>query len=134
MSDAQKTRAPRTLRNDLILVAVITVIAAIGLFLWNSNRTQGTGVAVYIDGVQTAVYPLSENREVDIITGDEEEHLNRLVIRDGTVSVSEANCPDAICVKTRAATYVGETIVCLPHKLVIEIVASDADPGLDATI
>lgn len=124
----------RKIRNDIILVAVIVIIAATGLMLWWFSRAEGVSVAVKINGVQTAVYPLSEDREVVITTGDNQEHRNVLVIKDGKAFISEADCPDSICVKTRAASYVGETIVCLPHKLVIEITAADADPDLDVTV
>ena len=136
MSSPRNTSAgkSRTIRNDLILAAVIFVIAAAGLLLWRMNRAEGGSVAVLIDGVQTASYPLSEDREVAIATGADGEHRNLLVIEDGKAYIREADCPDEICVKTRAAAYVGETIVCLPHRLVIEIVAEDTAPDLDATV
>jgi len=38
------------------------------------------------------------------------------------VDVIEADCPDKICVKHTNIKNAGETIICLPHKLVIEIV------------
>lgn len=136
MSPVQNTSANknRKIRNDIILAAVIVIIAAAGLMLWRFNRAEGVSVAVNIDGVQTAVYPLSEDREVVITTGENQEHRNVLVIQDGKASIREADCPDSICVKTRAAAYVGETIVCLPHKLVIEITAAGAAPDLDMTV
>ena len=136
MSSAQNTSVgkSRTIRNDIILAAVIFIVAAAGLMLWRMHRAEGESVAVLIDGVQTAVYPLSEDREVEIITGTDGEHRNLLVIEGGKAFIREADCPDAICVKTRAASYVGESIVCLPHRLVIEIVAAEgAAPDLDMT-
>ena len=65
MSPVQNTSANknRKIRNDIILAAVIVIIAAAGLMLWRFNRAEGVSVAVNIDGVQTAVYPLSEDRE-----------------------------------------------------------------------
>ena len=117
-------------RNDIILAVVLLLAAAASFLWWNSSRAEGAFVAVKIDGKQTAVYSLSEDREVVIETG---ENRNVMVIRDGTVSVSEANCPDSICVKTRSASLSGETIVCLPHKLVIEVAAEETDSGLDMT-
>ena len=121
-------------RNDIILAVVIVLIAAAGLLLFVFNREQGSTVLVKIDGVQFASYPLSENREIPIKTGDNDEHINVLVIKDGKASISEADCPDKICVETRAVSYVGETVVCLPHKLVIEITNQNADGGLDVAV
>ena len=46
---------------------------------------------------------------------------NVVSVKDKAVFVSNADCPDKICVKHREISRVGETIVCLPHKLVVEI-------------
>lgn len=122
------------LRNDIILAVVIIFIATAGLLLFVFNREQGSTVSVKIDGTQIASYPLGENREVPIKTGENDEHINVLVIKDGKASISEADCPDKICVETRAVSYVGETVVCLPHKLVIEITNQNADGGIDVAV
>jgi hypothetical protein len=124
----------RKLKNDIILAVVIVLIAAAGLLLFVFNREQGSTVSVKVDGQQVASYPLNENREVSIKTGDNDEHINVLVIKDGKASISEADCPDKICVETRAVSYVGETVVCLPHKLVIEITNQNADGGIDVAV
>lgn len=124
----------RKIRNDIILVAVIAVIAAAGLLFFGMNKEAGSYVAVNVDGEQTAVYPLSVDTEVTVTTGENNENINVLVIKDGKAYVGEANCPDGICAETRAAQYVGETIVCLPHKVVIEIVAEGKEPQIDVAI
>lgn len=121
----------RSMRNDLILVAAILLIAAAGFLLYRANRQPGAFAAVKVDGEVTETYPLSENVEVPITTGEGGEYENLLVIEDGKARIATANCPDEICVKTRPVSYVGETIVCLPHKVVIEIVAEGADFQLD---
>ena len=124
----------RKFKNEIILAVVIVLIAAAGLLLFVFNREQGSTVSVKVDGTQIASYPLSENREVPIKTGDNDEHINVLVIKDGKASIGEADCPDKICVETRAVSYVGETVVCLPHKLVIEITNQNADGGIDVAV
>lgn len=124
----------RKIRNDIILVAVIAVIAAAGLLFFGMNKEAGSYVAVNVDGEQTAVYPLSVDTEVTVTTGENNENINVLVIKDGKAYVGEANCPDGICAETRATQYVGETIVCLPHKVVIEIVAEGKEPQIDVAI
>lgn len=122
------------LRNDIILAVVIVLIAAAGLLLFVLTKEEGSTVAVKIDGVVTANYPLSENREVSIKTGENDEYINILTIKDGKASISEADCPDKICVETRAVSFVGETIVCLPHKLVIEITSEKTDDQIDVAV
>lgn len=124
----------RKIRNDIILVAVIAVIAATGLLFFGMNKEAGSSVAVNINGEQTAIYPLSVDAEVTITTGENNENINVLTIKDGKAYVSSANCPDGICAETRATQYVGETIVCLPHKVVIEVVAEGEDPEIDVVV
>ena len=99
----------RKLRNDIILAVAIIFIAAAWLLLFVLNREEGSTVSVKIDGKQTASYPLAENIEVPIITGENDEHINILTIKDGKASISEADCPDKICVETRPVSFVGNT-------------------------
>ena len=101
----------RKIRNDIILAVAIVLIATVGLLLFVLTKEEGSTVAVKIDGVVTDTYPLSENIEVLIKTGENDENINVLTIEDGKASISEADCPDKICVETRAVSFVGETIV-----------------------
>lgn len=119
-------------RNDIILVALVIAIAATGLILLNIFKTEGSFVAVKIDGKETARYPLSVNTEVVIET--ENNGKNTLVIEDGKAFVKDVNCPDKICEGHSKISYKGETIVCLPHKVVIEIVADETTDELDAVV
>ena len=54
------------IRNDVILVTVILVIAVAGLLFVNATKVQGNRVVVKIDGVETQAYSLSENAEFEI--------------------------------------------------------------------
>ena len=121
-------------KNDIILVAVILLIAAAGLLTVNLTRQEGSMVVVKIDGNETERYSLYEDRTVEIITGENDEFSNTLVIEDGKAYISQADCPDKICQEHRAVSYSGETIVCLPHKIVIEITADSSTPELDAVV
>lgn len=65
------------------------------------------------------------------ITGDNSGHssgtwYNVLQIKEGEVSITEADCPDLICVHHKPVSRQGETIVCLPHKLLVEVVGEDS--------
>lgn len=122
----------KKIRNDIILVAVILLIAAAGLLAVNFTKQEGSTVLVKIDGEVTESYSINENRTVDIVTGNNNEFLNTLVIEDGKVYMSDADCPDKICKEHRPISYSGETIVCLPHRIVIEITAENSAPDLDA--
>ena len=125
----------RKFRNDGILAAVIIIIAVAVLLFMKLTKVQGNSVVVKIDGVETQRLSLEENIEFEIKTGKNNENYNVVVIKDGKVSVVEADCPDGICEEYRPISYVGETIICLPHKVVVEIVGGDnADSGLDVAV
>ncbi len=42
-------------------------------------------------------------------------------IHDGKADVTEADCPDKLCVHQKAISKTHETIVCLPNKVVVEV-------------
>jgi len=126
MSKNKKTK------NDIILAVIVIAVAATGLLLFSIFRTEGTFAVVKVDGKETERYPLSVNTEVIIET--ENNGKNTLVIEDGKAFVKDATCPDKICEGHNKISFKGETIVCLPHKVVIEIVASDSDNELDVVV
>ena len=112
----------RKFRNDLIFITAILVIVAIGAATLFFLRGEGSTVQVEVDGTVIGIYPLSVDREVEIITGENGEELNLLVIKDGKATVTTATCPDGICAAHRPISREGESIVCLPHKVVVTVV------------
>ncbi len=121
-------------RNDFILAAVIVIIAVAVLLFINGTKVKGNSVVVKINGVVTQSYPLSENSEFEIKTGKNNENINVVIVENEKVRVVKADCPDGICKEYRPISYVGQTIVCLPHKVVIEIVGDKTDVDLDVAI
>ena len=122
----------RKIKNDVILAVIVIAIAATGLLLLNVFKTEGAFAVVKLDGKETERYPLSVNTEVVIET--ENDGKNTLVIEDGKAFIKDATCPDKICEGHSKISFKGETIVCLPHKVVIEIVADDSDDELDVVV
>ncbi len=108
----------KRLRNDIILILVIVIVALVTAFFYFSLRAEGNNVLVIKNGETIAVYPLDENMTMPITDGN---NTNILVIENGKAYISQASCPDKICVNHRPVSKTGDTIVCLPAKLVIEI-------------
>ena len=116
-------------RNDVLLTAVLLLLGgALALYLWLTRQAGGT-VAVQIDGELVMELPLDEDTQIVLGGG---AHTNTLVIEGGTARVAEASCPDRICVGQGSIQYAGESIVCLPHKLVITV-RGGASGGLDGS-
>ncbi len=113
-----KSRSDKT-KHDILLAAVLLFVAGAAAVCLLLFRQDGGYAVVVQDGVETARYPLSQ--EIEVTVWGEDGKSNILVIKDGMADIIDASCPDGLCVSQRSICYDGETIVCLPHKLVIKI-------------
>ena len=115
---------------NLILILVIAAVASAGLLvtrLMGANTDADTATVVIRDGAQN-VYELPLGQDVTkTITTD--LGTNVIEIKDGRVHVEEADCPNQDCVHQGWIDAAGQQIVCLPHKLTVDIV----DEGAEAT-
>ena len=91
---------------------------------------KGKGVEITVDGESKAFLPLGEDDSIRI---DTDGGYNVITVKDGEVTVSEADCRDQICVEHKKIRKTGETIVCLPHKLVVTV-TGDKPGDFDAVV
>lgn len=118
-------------RNDMILVLSLLLIAVISyLVLFMVNTAAPTYALVTIDGREEVKLRLDEDSEY-IVSCDEGK--NTINVKEGRVSVTEADCPDELCKKQGYISKTGETIVCLPHKVVVTI-CGDEGQEIDAVV
>ena len=116
-------------KNDILLILALLLLAG-GLLLWQVlTRKVGGEAVVTVEGVELWRAPLSRDAMWDYEDAAGEAH-NRVVIKDGTVCVESADCPDKVCVRTGRIRYDGESIICLPHKLIVTVTGAAGD--LDA--
>ena len=108
----------RRLRNDLIFIAALVLLITLGALLFLFFKTEGATVSVTVDGRLLGEYSLDENARIPIHNGD---GYNELVIENGQAFVEKASCPDGICSSHRPIQYGGESIICLPNRVVIEV-------------
>ena len=87
-----------------------------------------TEANVKVDGKITGTYSLIENQTIEINDGS-----NILEIKDGIADMIEADCPDKLCVKQKAISKNGESIICLPNEVVVEV-KSNEDSEYDAVV
>lgn len=115
-------------KNDILLIAALLVIAGAALLIVRLTRAPGGTVRISVDGKVAAELPLDQDcvRVFESGLG-----CNTVVIEGGGVSVTAADCPDHVCVKQGAIRYDGESIVCLPHKLVVTVTGGQSG-ALDA--
>ena len=109
-------------RNDIMLAAALVLVAAlIWLFIY-LTRSEGASVTVTVDGKAYGEYPLNTSAEIRI--GDENIY-NLLVIKDGVAEVVEASCPDKLCVNQGKISFDGQSIICLPNKVVVTVTGGE---------
>ncbi len=103
---------------DITLIAVLIAVTVAGFAALWLTLDGGDVAVVYVDGEVWGRYRLDEDKTVEIET---EYGHNVLIIKDGKADVTEADCPDRTCVSSRAVDKIGQTIICLPHKLTVKI-------------
>lgn len=115
---------------DFIIIAAALAVAGIMcLFLYGLNNNSGAYVQIEVDGKAVEALPLDEDAEREITT---DYGSNTLIIKDGEAYVSEADCPDKICVHHSKIHRKGEAIICLPHKLTVSIIGNGAEIDAEA--
>lgn len=110
---------------DVIIIVALIIISFIPegmVFITNYNKQSSFYLEVYSEGKLYKKLPLEKKYEREIFTVEGELGTNVIEIDNGQVKIIDADCPDKICVKTYAISKAGESIICLPHKLVVRII------------
>lgn len=116
---------------DLLLLAAALVFGAVLAAVLLLCSPGGT-VQVRVAGAVTAAYPLDVDASYTITGAN--GGTNLLVIEDGAARIEEASCPDGVCVHTGRIRRNGQSIVCLPNQVVVEIVSDTKNSsGVDIT-
>lgn len=106
-------------KKDLILICSVLVLAAafwlipraVGIF----GNSEAQKLRITVSGKEYGVYSLDEDQVIKI--GD----TNVCEIKDNKVTMISAECPDQLCIHQGPIRLQGETIVCLPNKVVLEV-------------
>ena len=106
--------------NDIVLLIGILSIAFVILVVISIFVTKdGDEVVITVDGKVYRTYALSEEQEIPIIIDG--VTTNVLTISDGKAKMTEADCPDKLCMHQKAISKTNESIVCLPNKVVVTV-------------
>ena len=110
------------IRKADIVLFIILISLGIASSVWLST-TSHSGVTVTVEGKKYGVYSLSEDKTIAVKRGNK---LNVIRIKHGYVTMSEASCENQVCVKHKAISKTGESIICLPNKVVVSISGEEA--------
>lgn len=98
---------------DVVLIVLLLVLVGLTIYFAVSPEKGGTA-EIYLDGELYKTLPLTENATVEL------DHLI-VIVQNGSVRVEDADCPDKICEKRGEISKSGQSIVCLPNRVVIKI-------------
>ena len=106
----------KPLRFWLLLIGLIALACVAGLVALSLHRQSGAMVQITQDGQVVGTYSLQQPRTL---------------IADCKVRVSEASCPDQVCVRTGPTDQTASPIACLPNRLVIQVIDNGTSSQLD---
>lgn len=110
----------KQIRNELFLIAGVAVVSLLLFFggKWMSNK-QAAVVEVSVNGAVTDTYPIDQ--DADFVVTSTGGKINRISIHDGKVSITEASCPDKLCIHQGTITESGQSLICLPNRVIVTI-------------
>jgi len=121
----KKILGNKKLLADSILVASLLFVALSVFLIITLTRKDGAFAVVSVDGDKVAEYSLAIDAEYPLNGG-----TNILVIENGRAYMKDADCPDRLCVHQGKKSHSGERIVCLPNRVMVEIVGDEKE-GVD---
>lgn len=107
-------------KKDIIIIAA-ALLCALALYLVSqvSLGAEASSVVVTVDGREMLRRPLAMENSYEI--AQEDGSVNVIRVEDGAVFMQEANCRDGLCIRQGRMKNAAKTIVCLPHKLVVQL-------------
>ncbi len=109
---------------DIFLLIVILILgAASTAFVYGIGRG-GDTVEITAAGELYGTYSLNEDREIVI---KRHGHTNKVIIKDGAVSMGFSDCKNQVCVHTGEISSSSQAITCLPNRIMVTVCGGDYD-------
>lgn len=108
----------------IIALLILLMLLSLGaIFLMDSG---GDTAQIFQDGILIEEISLSKDMQpytVTIQRGEGEENI--IEVAEGAIRVADATCPDRVCVHQGFIADDTLPIVCLPHRLTIQIITAE---------
>lgn len=120
-------------KGDKFLILIIIVVNVLALVFINQSlfSYEEKYISIQVNGEEIKTVIFDDNMIGKTIPIETEYGYNLVEIGDGEVRVIEADCPDQLDVKQGYISKVGEVIVCLPNRLVVEIKGIGTETEID---
>lgn len=117
----------------LLIIIYISISLVFGWYFSNENTyiaSNGTVLEIFSENNLYATYDLPVKEPIKLRI-DSQYGYNIVIIEDNEASILESDCRDQVCVKEGAIDSPGEMIVCLPNKLVVQIIGKKGENEID---
>ncbi|MGL5615753.1 MAG: NusG domain II-containing protein [Sarcina sp.] len=115
---------------DILLILFLVFISFLPYFLflnYTKKNYNSTYAEIKVEGKLFKTINLSAHKGLETLELKTKEGVNKIIIKDNSISIEEAHCSDSICIKQGFIKKVGENIICLPQKIIIEIKGEESD-------
>lgn len=135
MSNVENSQKRKYIKLSDIFVVLMVIAVAVSVILCFSLKDKGQELVavIRVDGEVYSEIKLSEVSapyEVSVVTEDGVVTVH--ISGDGACVVSSP-CPDELCVNTGKITKQGQSVVCLPERVSVQLLASESETtSLDA--
>lgn len=127
---------------DVIIVTALVILSflPLAIFSYQNNAAadvdedeESLYVVVSADGEVVSEMELKNDHTREVYEYEDEKGNKNVIYREGEhVHMHDANCTDQLCVQQGEISEEGDTIVCLPHKVLVEIVSDN--PSTDGDV
>ncbi len=121
----------RSTRFWVLIVAAVLAVSLLAAAVVRLASPGGSVAEITVDGQVVERIDLDRVTEGYTFTVEDEWGSNTIQVESGRIRVLEADCPDQVCVRQGWISDEVTPIVCLPHRLVIQV-SGGTDAGVDA--
>ncbi|AWI06912.1 NusG domain II-containing protein [Clostridium drakei] len=113
---------------DIFIIGIVIFLAAMfGVYSYYRTHVKYSEkkyAQIYVDNKIYKTVQLNDKNYKQTIEVKNEYGYNIVKIENGTVRIIDADCADKMCVKSGTISEVEQSLVCMPHKLIV-IIKSD---------
>ena len=112
-------------KGDIILIAGLLLLCLV-LFVTSFGKAESLRAEIYVGGEKTHSIALSEVEKSYTLT----ENACQLLVESDGVSFIDSDCSDRLCIKKGKLKRQGDTMACVPERVVV-IIKSDGKKQID---
>ena len=117
-----------------VALAVILLAAVCALSLWRGEKGDALTVSILVDGTETERIPLTGLEDTERVV-ESNGYTLHIHLTETAVWVERSDCPTQDCVRTGQISRSGQSIVCLPARVIVTLEGgAAAETGVDAVI